>query len=73
MQPLLLIVTCIFLYSSAQCGLHKFLSDYVKDKFLTRRHIDTLQRIESSVRASDAWKSTVLLDATTDYKPLLIV
>ncbi|XP_017776973.1 PREDICTED: exocyst complex component 4 [Nicrophorus vespilloides] len=60
------------LQQGAQCPLHKFLSDYVTDRFVTRRHIETLRKIEDTVRMADAWKSTVLLDITTDYKPLLV-
>ncbi|XP_025829668.1 exocyst complex component 4 isoform X3 [Agrilus planipennis] len=53
-------------------SLNQFLSNNVKDVFLIRKRIETLNQIEAVVRAVDAWKSTILLDATTDYKPLLV-
>lgn len=32
-----------------------------------------MEQIDSAIRAPDAWKATVLLDVTSDYKPLLVV
>lgn len=59
------------LKQGVQCNLHQFLSAYVSDTYLTRKHLEILHKIDAVVRAPDAWKTTVLLDITTDYKPLL--
>lgn len=59
------------LKQGVQCSLHQFLSAYVSDTYLTRKHLEILHKIDAVVRSPDAWKTTVLLDITTDYKPLL--
>lgn len=41
--------------------------------YLKRKSDEIIEEIESAVRAADAWKATVLLDCTADYKPLLVV
>ncbi|CAG9865173.1 unnamed protein product [Phyllotreta striolata] len=54
------------------CNLHQFLTDYVSNVYLKRKSTEILDQIESAIRMSDAWKATVLLDLTSDYKPLLV-
>ncbi|RZC35473.1 exocyst complex component 4 [Asbolus verrucosus] len=54
------------------CQLHRFITKYVSDIYLKRKSEEIIDQIEASVRAADAWKATVLLDCTADYKPLLI-
>lgn len=55
------------------CSLNLFLSKYVTEGFLNRKKAETLAQMDVAVRAADAWKATILLDVTTDYKPLLMV
>jgi exocyst complex component 4 len=54
------------------CLLHRFITQYVSDIYLKRKSEEIIDQIEGAVRAADAWKATVLLDCTADYKPLLI-
>ncbi|KAF5272310.1 hypothetical protein FQR65_LT04968 [Abscondita terminalis] len=60
------------LQHGTSCSLHLFLSNYITDGFIMRKKAETLAHIDMAVRAADAWKATVLLDVTTDYKPLLV-
>ncbi|KAF2896324.1 hypothetical protein ILUMI_09831 [Ignelater luminosus] len=60
------------LRQGVSCSLNLFLSNYVTDGFLMRKRAETLAQIDIAVRAADAWKATILLDVTTDYKPLLV-
>lgn len=55
------------------CQLNKFLTQYVNDIYLKKKSEEIIDQIEVAVRSADAWKATVLLDCTADYKPLLIV
>lgn len=34
---------------------------------------EIMEQIDAAIRAADAWKATVLLDSTSDYKPILVV
>ncbi|KAI4457823.1 exocyst complex component 4 [Holotrichia oblita] len=56
----------------SKCTLHQFLSGYVTNTFLKRKHTETKAAIEEVTHTKDAWKATVLLDVTVDYKPLLV-
>ncbi|KAK9744568.1 hypothetical protein QE152_g7591 [Popillia japonica] len=56
----------------SKCTLHQFLSGYVTNTFLKRKHTETKADIEEVTHTKDAWKATVLLDVTVDYKPLLV-
>lgn len=60
-------------YHSRSCQLHRFITQYVSEIYLKRKSEEIIDQIEGAVRAADAWKSTVLMDYTADYKPLLIV
>lgn len=53
-------------------NLYQFLTDYVNNVYLKRKSEEILDQIESCIRKSDAWKATILLDLTSDYKPLLV-
>lgn len=55
------------------CNLYQFLVQYVCNDYLKRKSSEVIDHIEAAVRASDAWKTTVLLDLSSDYKPLLAV
>lgn len=55
------------------CNLHQFITQHVSNVYLKRKSEEVIDQIEGAVRASDAWKATVLLDLTADYKPLLVV
>lgn len=55
------------------CQLNKFLTQYVYDIYLKKKSEEVIDQIDVAVRSADAWKATVLLDCTADYKPLLIV
>ncbi|KAJ8961977.1 hypothetical protein NQ314_005758 [Rhamnusium bicolor] len=52
--------------------LHKFITQHVSNVYLKRKSDEIIDQIETAVRAADAWKATVLLDLTADYKPLLV-
>ncbi|EEZ97195.1 Exocyst complex component 4-like Protein [Tribolium castaneum] len=54
------------------CQLHRFITQYVSEVYLKRKSDEIIEQIETAVRAADAWKATVLLDCTADYKPLLV-
>ncbi|CAH1993571.1 unnamed protein product [Acanthoscelides obtectus] len=54
------------------CALYQFLTQYVLHEYLKRKSNEILEQIECAVRAPDAWKSVVLLDISSDYKPLLV-
>lgn len=41
--------------------------------FLKRKYTETRTEIENAIQEKDAWKATVLVDVTIDYKPLLVV
>ncbi|KAB0800327.1 hypothetical protein PPYR_06067 [Photinus pyralis] len=60
------------LNQGVSCSLHLFVANYITDGFIMRKRAETMVQIDMAVRAADAWKTTVLLDATTDYKPLLL-
>lgn len=55
------------------CDLYNFLQRHVSNVYLKRKCDEILEQIEAAVRAADAWKTTVLLDLSSDYKPLLVV
>ncbi|KAJ3640807.1 hypothetical protein Zmor_027347 [Zophobas morio] len=57
---------------NGSCQLHRFITQYVSEIYLKRKSEEIIDQIEGAVRAADAWKSTVLMDYTADYKPLLI-
>ncbi|XP_022913128.1 exocyst complex component 4 [Onthophagus taurus] len=54
------------------CTLNQFLSGYTKNTFLKRKNTEMRNDIEMAIQSKDAWKETVLLDVSTDYKPLLV-
>lgn len=58
-----------------QCILNKFLQEYVVDVYLKQKSEEIRMQIDVAVRASDAWKTTILLDSSSssDYKPILTV
>ncbi|GJQ74842.1 hypothetical protein Trydic_g21678 [Trypoxylus dichotomus] len=56
----------------SKCTLNQFLSGYVTNTFLKRKHTETKTGIEDATHAKDAWRATILLDVTIDYKPLLM-
>lgn len=56
-----------------KCNLHQFLLYYVMEIFLQRKSVEMRAQIDAAIQAKDAWKATILLDITTDYKPLLMV
>lgn len=58
--------------NEVHCELHKFLSKYIEEDFLKQKSLEISSKIQETTSASDAWKATVLLDVTTDYKPLLV-
>ncbi|KAK4881071.1 hypothetical protein RN001_004390 [Aquatica leii] len=60
------------LQHGVSCSLHLFLSNYITDGFIMRKKAETLSQMDIAVRAADAWKAAILLDVTTDYKPLLV-
>ncbi|CAH0552753.1 unnamed protein product [Brassicogethes aeneus] len=51
--------------------LYQFISTYVSGTYLKKKSTEILNQIEASVKATEAWKATVLLNVTSDYKPLL--
>uniref|UniRef100_A0A6P7H4L5 Exocyst complex component Sec8 n=1 Tax=Diabrotica virgifera virgifera TaxID=50390 RepID=A0A6P7H4L5_DIAVI len=53
-------------------NLYTFLTEYVSNVYLKRKSDEILDQIETCIRKSDAWKATILLDLTSDYKPLLV-
>lgn len=55
------------------CNLRQFLANYVLNVFLKRKTNEIMEQIDAAIRAADAWKATVLLDSTSDYKPILVV
>lgn len=55
------------------CALNKFLQEYVTNVYLKQKSEEIRMQIDVAVRASDAWRATVLLNASSDYKPVLNV
>lgn len=53
--------------------MRQFLANYVLNVFLKRKANEIMEQIDAAIRAADAWKATVLLDSTSDYKPILVV
>lgn len=53
--------------------MRQFLANYVSNVYLKAKAEEIKEQIESAIRSSEAWKATVLLDVTSDYKPLLVV
>lgn len=61
------------LFFRIPCSLRQFLANYVLNVFLKRKANEIMEQIDAAIRAADAWKATVLLDSTSDYKPILVV
>lgn len=53
--------------------MRQFLANYVLNVFLKRKSNEIMEQIDTAIRATDAWKATILLDSTSDYKPILVV
>ncbi|XP_074041952.1 exocyst complex component secretory 8 [Leptinotarsa decemlineata] len=53
-------------------NIYQFLTKHVSNVFLKRKSDEIVDQIESCTRAADAWKATILLDLSADYKPLLV-
>ncbi|KAG5886302.1 hypothetical protein JTB14_035715 [Gonioctena quinquepunctata] len=53
-------------------NLYQFITLHVSNAFLKRKSDEIMDQVESCVRAADAWKATILLDSSADYKPLLV-
>ncbi|XP_019875133.2 exocyst complex component 4 [Aethina tumida] len=52
-------------------SLHDFINQYVTNSYLKQKSDEILNQIDTLVRSAEAWKATVLLNVTSDYKPLL--
>ncbi|XP_066245779.1 exocyst complex component 4 [Euwallacea similis] len=53
-------------------ALHQFITQHISTVYLKRKSSEIMEQIENAFKASDAWKATVLLDLSSDYKPLLM-
>ncbi|XP_030764843.1 exocyst complex component 4 [Sitophilus oryzae] len=58
--------------SHGTCSLYKYITQHISNIYLKRKSEEIVEQIENAFKATDAWKSTVLLDLTADYKPLLV-
>lgn len=58
---------------STHCKLYDFLYTNARDHFLSIKTNEIEMKIYDILKSADAWKTTLLLDVTTDYKPLLLV
>ncbi|KAF7281690.1 hypothetical protein GWI33_004410 [Rhynchophorus ferrugineus] len=58
--------------SHGTCSLYRCITQHISNVYLKRKSDEILEQIESAYKAADAWKGTILLDLTADYKPLLI-
>lgn len=59
--------------SHGSCSLYRYITQHISNVYLKRKSDEIIEEIENAFKAADAWKSTVLLDLSADYKPLLVV
>ncbi|KAL1506092.1 hypothetical protein ABEB36_005520 [Hypothenemus hampei] len=58
--------------SHGSCSLYKYITEHISNVYLKRKSDEIMEQIENAYKAADAWKSTVLLELSADYKPLLM-
>lgn len=57
----------------ASCSLYGYITQHISNVYLKRKSEEIIEQVENAFKAADAWKSTVLLDVSAGYKPLLVV
>lgn len=74
--PLMLFIDeieqAISIKTGTASNLKQFVSEYMSEKFLGRYKAQITAKIESIIRANDAWKATTMFDTSRDSKPLLM-
>ncbi|CAG9772580.1 unnamed protein product [Ceutorhynchus assimilis] len=58
--------------SHGSCSLYQNITQHISNVYLKRKSDEIIEQTEKAVKTPDAWKSTVLLDLSADYKPLLV-
>ncbi|XP_050293631.1 exocyst complex component 4 [Anthonomus grandis grandis] len=58
--------------SHGSCPLYKYITQHVSSVYLKRKSDEIIGEIEKAFKAPDAWKTAVLLELSSDYKPLLV-
>lgn len=54
------------------CALYNYITQHISHVYLKQKSEEIMEQIENAFKAGDAWKATVLLDLSADYKPLLV-